>query len=362
MALALASVLDCSSGRASCFAAGTQVLLAEGTDVERGVYNTRSIEELREGDLVLGADPLTGEIEAKPVVAVMRRMAQDLRRLEVRSADGSVQVLTTTAEHPFAIPDEAVDDQDSVPAGGVGLARVAARRVRFVAANDLPPGVELVPIAGPRPTLAANDLDWHGDLFPVYNLTVAEAHTYFVAAAPGDTPVLAHNAIQCNVSTVSARVQRQIDSILVDGNISDNRGGNFTVWFDTLTPKQLDLLWNSDRMIGSKTLREVIEDRIRHPGELHEWLLAGRANSFKKWGVSMETIKQLRSVIDDLELKLGSEVGHHSGNLGGKFHYELRRLIDDCNDYDEFVFRMQAFAKRWLPNGVKDLPVGLQLK
>ena len=249
-----------------------------GTDLERGVYNTRSIEELREGDLVLGADPLTGEIEAKPVVAVMRRMAQDLRRLEVRSADGSVQVLTTTAEHPFAIPDEAVDDQDSVPAGGVGLARVAARRVRFVAANDLPPGVELVPIAGPRPTLAANDLDWHGDLFPVYNLTVAEAHTYFVAAAPGDTPVLAHNAAPCNGGNFNnsglAPGNRAILSI---DDIPTNATG-FDAWFDSLSAAEVR------RLYSNNAYRRKIERQLRNSGSMHEYLMVAEAPHWKMWG------------------------------------------------------------------------------
>jgi hypothetical protein len=42
-------------------------------------------------------------------------------------------------------------------------------------------------------------------------------------------------------------------------------------------------------------------------------------------------------------------------------HYELRSLIGNSRNFSDYKVRMQRFAKRWLPNGVADLPEGLWL-
>jgi hypothetical protein len=133
-----------------------------------------------------------------------------------------------------------------------------------------------------------------------------------------------------------------------------------TKWFDNLSPEEFDLLWKSDQKIGSQTIREVIEDRIRSPGGLHEWLMAGRADVFKRWGIGMDQIKALRSEIATMELKLGTETGRHGGNLSGRFHNALIEVIDQSTDYRDFVSRLQQFAREWLPNGPADLPPGLR--
>lgn len=164
---------------------------------------------------------------------------------------------------------------------------------------------------------------------------------------------------------------RSVDDLLVNGAVPANRGGAFSRWFDNLTPDELDSLWRSDRQIGSSSIRELIEDRTRSPGRLHEWLMAGRAIKFKRWGVGMDTIKDLRTLITDraLKLKRPSDLpwhiapaiprGYHSGPLSGRFHYELRALIDASRNYSDFTLRMRRFAERWLPNGIQDLPPGL---
>ena len=85
--------------------------------------------------------------------------------------------------------------------------------------------------------------------------------------------------------------------------------------------------------------------------------MAGRAAKMKRWGVSMETIKELRTVTSDLlftHKKLGG--GIHGGRLSGRFHYELRSLIDASKNYADFTKRMSRFAKRWLPGGAHGLP------
>jgi hypothetical protein len=146
---------------------------------------------------------------------------------------------------------------------------------------------------------------------------------------------------------------------LVEGNVPT--GAGFEKWFTNLTAEEFNALWTSNQKIGTRTIREVIESRIREPGGLHEWLMAGRANKFKEWDVGIDKIKELRTATEDLLLKFGEKGGKHGGDLSGKFHYQLRKLIDESKNYNDFVQRLQQFAKDWLPNGVKDLPPGLQL-
>ena len=100
----------------------------------------------------------------------------------------------------------------------------------------------------------------------VYNLEVEGDHEYLV----GEAGVRAHNELPCSIPS--------------------NRGGAFTRWFDDLSPEQLDDIWTNPK------LRQTIEDRIRHPGGVHEWLMAGRAPTFKRWGLGMGDIKSLRSL------------------------------------------------------------------
>ncbi len=49
-------------------------------------------------------------------------------------------------------------------------------------------------------------------------------------------------------------------------------------------------------MWSNPHLRSKIEDRIRRPGGYHEWHLVARTPQFKKWGVSMDDIKEMRTL------------------------------------------------------------------
>ncbi|MFD2880875.1 hypothetical protein ACFTAO_40975 [Paenibacillus rhizoplanae] len=58
------------------------------------------------------------------------------------------------------------------------------------------------------------------------------------------------------------------------------RNGEFNKWFNSLTPDEFDKVWADPK------LRDIIKDRLRHPGGLHEWHLVSRADVFKKMGES----------------------------------------------------------------------------
>lgn len=63
---------------------------------------TKSIEDIRPGDVVLSRDNRTGELTYKPVVDSFSRDSDHLRILRLRaSASETTQELRTTDEHPF---------------------------------------------------------------------------------------------------------------------------------------------------------------------------------------------------------------------------------------------------------------------
>jgi hypothetical protein len=80
---------------------------------------------------------------------------------------------------------------------------------------------------------------------------------------------------------------RSADELLTNGRVPSVRNGEFSRWFDDLSPAELDNLWAND------AVRTQIERRIRQPGGLHEWCMACRAPEFRRWGVSMDETQRL---------------------------------------------------------------------
>ena len=138
----------------SCFAAGTPVLMADGT--------SRPIEAVTVGSAVLSFDERLGRVAVNAVAKVLHHAAEPIHRAVV---EGVGHDLLLTTNHPF------------YSAG------------RWRAIRDLRPEVELFhfdPAQGeaPRRLLA---LEPTGRCEPVYNFEVESAHTYFVAG------LLVHN-------------------------------------------------------------------------------------------------------------------------------------------------------------------------
>jgi RHS repeat-associated protein len=178
-----------------CFAAGTRVLMADGT--------SKPIEEVQAGEMVLSApehDP-EGKPEPKPVVQVYHNRPRGL--LEVR-----VVGCAETAGAP-CWPKEAAATREAGSRASAGCATalaeaqaavvvrvtpnhpIYARSRGFTAARDLRPGDELLSDNGDWVTVGGtSDL---GVVERVYNLQVADHHTYFVGTRDGGRSVLAHN-------------------------------------------------------------------------------------------------------------------------------------------------------------------------
>ena len=139
---------------AACFAAGTGVLMADGT--------VRPIEDVAAGDRVAACDPITGEARARTVTATASH--DDVPVLRVRTDDGGE--VETTATHPFW-----VEDRGWTPAG----------RLR---AGDrlLTPDGRTVEVTAAAPT---------GRTRRVYSLEVDGLQAYYVRA--GTAFIAVHN-------------------------------------------------------------------------------------------------------------------------------------------------------------------------
>jgi hypothetical protein len=133
----------------SCFVAGTPVWTPTGL---------RPIEELKIGDYVLAQHPETGELTYKVVISPSYRRSAPIIRLQL--SDEEIQ---SSGGHLFWVAD------------------LGWQRARTLAAGD-----ELASVGRVLPLLAAEATTAEA---PMYNLVVADFHTYFV----GRNRVLVHD-------------------------------------------------------------------------------------------------------------------------------------------------------------------------
>lgn len=149
------------------FVPGTRVLMADGS--------SKPIEQVKLGDQVLATDPETGESRGQDVVrTIVGDGSKNLVELIVDidgPAGSAIESIVATDGHPFWLPDEG----------------------RWVKAAELVVGKDLLNSAGIKLNIRAVRA-WTQKA-RVFNLTVANIHTYYVLA--GMTPLLAHN---CSVS------------------------------------------------------------------------------------------------------------------------------------------------------------------
>ncbi|QRR17565.1 hypothetical protein GJG85_22410 [Burkholderia sp. MS389] len=124
----------------------------------------------------------------------------------------------------------------------------------------------------------------------------------------------------------------------------------FAEWFNKLTPDEFDTYW--------KDYRGTIEDRLRWPGKMHEWLPVSRAPTFKRWGLTAEDIWGNRTPTKSTG---GINPDWMHGKKGsGTAHGEIIDIVDSSMDYATYLRRLQNWGNYRLTNGVDDLPVGLR--
>ncbi|MEU0171009.1 polymorphic toxin-type HINT domain-containing protein, partial [Streptomyces iakyrus] len=148
------------------FVPGTRVLMAD--------RRTKVIEDIRVGDQVLATDPLSGRTEAQPVQAtIVGDGSKRLVKIGVTGpGTGAAGTVVATDGHPFWA------------AGTVNT---------WISAAAVQRGMPLRTAEGNHAQVSTTE-SWTAAGQRVYNLTVAELHTYYVLA--GTTSVLVHNAGQ----------------------------------------------------------------------------------------------------------------------------------------------------------------------
>jgi intein/homing endonuclease len=154
---------SCFKKVGSCFTVETLLLTPTGS---------KPIEEFRVGDLVLARDEWwpEGPVEAKVVEAVFVRTGRILH-LHVGG-----RVIRTTGEHPFY-----------------------AQAKGWVAAAELVKGDRLSSHDGQW--VAVEEVFDTNEYETVYNVRIADFHTYFIGTEEWTFSVWAHNANVCQVST-----------------------------------------------------------------------------------------------------------------------------------------------------------------
>ncbi|MDA2811076.1 Hint domain-containing protein [Nocardiopsis sp. RSe5-2] len=155
-----------SGDKKNSFAAGTLVVMGDGSLLE--------IEDIDAGDEVLAFDPVTGREGPREVTDLITGDGDgSLVDIGVRLADGRSGGLSATAGHLFWLPEDA----------------------RWAAADELAPGDRLRTPEGDWAEVTSADAEeTSGD--PVYNLTVAGLHTYYVRTGTqeaGGIGLLVHN-------------------------------------------------------------------------------------------------------------------------------------------------------------------------
>lgn len=167
------------------FAGDTLVQMADGT--------TKPIDEVKVGDEVLAIDPQTGESGPQKVTELHVNTDTELVDPTV-DTDGHATTVHTTKEHPFWDPE----------------------RLKWTGAADLEPG-QTLSVALSDATATVDDVRQFRGPRTMYNLTVADTHTYYVLA--GNTPVLVHNSNGCLTvlrDWASKRFQAGNETFLLD--------------------------------------------------------------------------------------------------------------------------------------------------
>jgi hypothetical protein len=190
------------------FSADTRVLMADGT--------TKPISAIQRRDRVLAGDPGYGSSKAAEVTKVHRNVDSELANVRVRGAHRVVTTLHTTEHHPFWVDD----------------------RRAWLDAGRLTPGDHLLTANG-RQVVVDGVRRFTGSR-EMYNLTVADLHTFYVLA--GNAPVLVHNGCIPMSSKIGedslltraaeeaandAKVQRDLDNMfkqLSEGNANTGMG------------------------------------------------------------------------------------------------------------------------------------------
>jgi RHS repeat-associated protein len=269
------------------FNPATLVLMADGT--------TKPIRDVQVGDLVLAADPKTGEAVAQKVTVLHNTLDLDLVDVQVAVLGGDVATLHTTADHLFW--DETL--------------------ARWVGAGDLQPGHRLsTPEAGVVTVVDRKPVP--GSDF-MLNLTVSDLHTYFVLA--GNTAVLVHNDDPAHVPEadhpkLQAIIQALYKGVGMPERLRDGDGSAMASASEEAKGKPLK--FGRDHLKKNTELRAGLA-KFFEPDAVYK-LKSGKKVPLVGTARDLEVAKSLMQAIDDA----------HAGNYTGGQKYPGLGRGGDC--------------------------------
>ena len=173
----------------ACFLAGTVVETQDGL---------RAIETVEVGQWVAGRNEASGKTTWRRVVQTFRTEDMQALAVDVRHADGEVETIQTTTEHPFYVQDKSWCEARELSAGD---------RLVLID-NTLSTVVAVEPIAG---------------LHVVYNFEVEVDHTYFV----GGRGIWVHNT--CRIDWANVRRADRNNDIDSANQAAAPQGANNTI-------------------------------------------------------------------------------------------------------------------------------------
>ncbi|WP_329028313.1 polymorphic toxin-type HINT domain-containing protein [Streptomyces sp. NBC_00690] len=207
--------ITCLIGLGNSFKKGTPVLMADGS--------TKPIEKIKAGDKVLATEPETGQSLPKTVEASLVHNDDDLIDIRVRTSDDKTATISTTAHHLFW--DQATNSWK--PAGAL------TNQSQLANPMTLPASVESTQR---RPS----SMD-------MYDLTVADFHTYYVLA--GETPVLVHNSTPCPTAI----------------NLGSRPAGVGDDWVGRGADNGKGIVWQKPGSTGNGDMVRVMDPTGRYP-------------------------------------------------------------------------------------------------
>lgn len=178
-----------------CFVAGTLVTMGDGS--------LKPIEQVREGDLVMSRDEVSGKTEPKKVTSLSSHLAPATMALTL--SDGSH--VECTPDHPFYVL-----NKGWTPARESGI------------------GTSIVTRAGPAVQVTA--VENFDRSAKVFNFSVEDAHSYFV----GSGAAWVHNACKFNQLGMTKKSARQRLNRAVTGNGTNGQAHHIIPWESRSNP------------------------------------------------------------------------------------------------------------------------------
>lgn len=161
----------------------------------------------------------------------------------------------------------------------------------------------------------------------------------------------------------ATRPLRSKEELLPNRRVPTYASGQFNSWWNDLSPEELRMLWQDNQ------IRKQIENQVRAPGGLHEWLMTGMGPKLKELGFTMDEIKVMTTPTKEASGPIPGTSGERwrhttdegkTGTGSGRMHDALEREIEQATDRADLLKRLETFSHEWLDNGPDSFPAPLR--